>query len=69
MWLSIENSVSETDWVNLNYIIHIWIEKSQLGWWLQGTLVNGEDVVLSDLFESYQKCYEFALDIMDKNLN
>jgi len=50
----------DDNWFNLRHFFHIWIEKSDLGWFLMGEMLNGEEVSLSPIFDSLEEARNWA---------
>ena len=58
---------SETDFINLENICHIWIQKCPNGWFLMGEMIhNGEEVVLSQTYSIEHSCYLHAIGVLNQ---
>lgn len=54
-WISYDDN-----WFNLSHFLHIWIEKNDLGYVLNGSLVAGEDAQLSPTFKTLEEARNWA---------
>ncbi len=58
---------SEEDFINLNNICHVWIQKCPNGWFLMGKFIhNSEEVVLSQCYEEKHSCYLHAIGLLNE---
>lgn len=56
-WIKIAND----EWVNLDQIFHVWIEETVNGFFINGELKhNGEEVVLSKNFNTFDECLKYV---------
>ncbi len=60
--------VSESNCINLDDIFHVWIEQSINGYFLMGELRhNGEEVVISMIFQNVFDCQKYMHKILKIN--
>ena len=56
------------DAINLSNIAHIWVQKCPAGFFLMGEMIhNQEEVCLTHIFDSYDKCINILRKICENN--